>query len=149
MFDISNSMERIVSLGEYLKMKLAEYRLSNRDVAANSQNGVSSTTINELSNGKGGSPSVGTLQAIARGFKRGVGFEEELFRVARGLPINPEDATYTKDEAKLLSRWERLDVEQRKAVLRFMNFQLLETVKGTDEFTDEEIRTVMDADAEV
>lgn len=142
-------MERIISLAEYLQMKMDEYGLKIRHIAGNTHGDISSTTVHGLLNGTTENPGVKSLQAVARGFKRGVGFEEELFRVARGLPVDPENAPYTKDEAKLLSRWERLDEDQRKAVLRFMNFQLLETAKGTDEFTDEEIRTVMDADAEV
>ena len=128
---------------------MAEFRLSTRALANATHGDVAYTTINELSNDKGGSPSVSTLQAIARGFKRGPEIEEELFRVARGLPVDPENAPYRTDQAKLLYRWEQLGTEHRKAVLRFMKFQLLEIEKGTDDFTEEEIGFVLDENTEV
>jgi hypothetical protein len=121
-------MERKVTLGEYLERRMAENDLNPRLISANSQNQVAHTTIYDLSKNKGGSPSISTLQAIAKGFKK-PGIEEEIFRVARGLVVDLDNPSYEQEDVKLLALWKELPDPQRKTILRFMEFQLQEVAK--------------------
>lgn len=136
-------MDRILTLAEYLTKKLADLDTNPRRVAENSEGAVSATTIYDLSNDRGGSPSVETLKGIVKGFRRPE-IEEELFRVARGLPTDPENAPYDDPEYLLLTRFRSLNPRDRSEILDLMGFKFLQYSKGGDKtVTDEEIREVV------
>jgi hypothetical protein len=136
-------MDRILTLAEYLTKKLVENDTNPRRVAENSEGAISATTIYDLSNDRGGSPSVETLKGIVKGFRKPE-IEEELFRVARGLPTDPENAPYNEPEYLLLMRFRSLNKKDKAEILELMGFKFLQYSKGGDKtVTDEEIQQVV------
>ncbi len=139
-------MDRILTLAEYLTMKMAEYKTSPGAVERNSEGApggkVSKTTVYDLANDRAGSPSVNTLKAIVYGLKHPE-IEEELFRVARGLPIDPENSPYNQPEHLLLLRFRQLRARDKTEILDLMDFKYLQySKKGDKSVTEEDIKMV-------
>ena len=76
-------------LSRYVRRILAEKRLSFRDVQRDSGGGITQGYVGAIVNGRYVNPSVEKLKALARGIGES---EETLFRVARGLSPDAEDA---------------------------------------------------------
>jgi transcriptional regulator with XRE-family HTH domain len=75
-------------LAAYVQRVMREKNLSFRDVAAGSLGRISHTTVNDIANGNRANVHSETLVALAKGL--GV-LENEVFRVARGLPVESPD----------------------------------------------------------
>src|SRR5215475_2675443 len=91
-----------IKLGDYIREVTDRKDLSDREVARRSRSGITPSYIGNIKNGRVDNPSVKKLQALARGL--GVP-EDELFRVARGLPI---DKVANPVESDLLEKFKRL-----------------------------------------
>lgn len=116
-------------LSKHIQSLMKEKGLSTYDVARNSKHSVSAATITKILNSEIQSSSIGTLKGIAKGL--GI-TEDEIFRVARGLPPRPEsrfefyaeafdgqelsDSDWIEIEARIL-----FDVEQKKKAIKNEN----------------------------
>lgn len=72
------------TLSQYVARVMREKDLSALDVEARSGNDISDIYVTNIERGIASNPSISKLQGLAKGL--GVD-EDELFRVARGLPI--------------------------------------------------------------
>ena len=85
------------SLSEFVRRILVEKGLSTYDVQKASGNRVSAATVTKIMNGDIRSSSIETLSGLAKGL--GIP-EDQLFRVARGLPADiPNDRREVLAEA--------------------------------------------------
>jgi transcriptional regulator with XRE-family HTH domain len=73
----------VESLSQYVSRTMSEKRLGYEDVSRMSGSGITESYVRSITRGAANNPSVRKLQALASGL--GVP-EEEIFRVARGLP---------------------------------------------------------------
>jgi len=103
-------------LGDYIREVTDRKDLSDREVARRSRSGITPSYIGNIKNGRVDNPSVKKLQALARGL--GVP-EDELFRVARGLPI---DKVANPVESDLLEKFKRLSPERQQEILKLLDF---------------------------
>jgi transcriptional regulator with XRE-family HTH domain len=76
-------------LSRYVRRILAEKRLSFRDVQRDSRGGITQGYVGAIVNGRYVNPSVEKLKALALGLGES---EEKVFRVARGLSPDSEEA---------------------------------------------------------
>jgi transcriptional regulator with XRE-family HTH domain len=96
---------------------MAEKGLSTRQVAKNCRHQVTSSYVGKITSGDSKNLTVEKLQGLALGL--GVA-EEEIFRVARGLPIDP-NAEYNSEDNKMLAIFRRLKPARRREVVAFAN----------------------------
>lgn len=109
---------KMVKLSDYIRSVMAEKSLSLSDVQKRSRGKISFGYVNDLVNEKSLNPTVAKLQALALGL--GVP-EETIFRIARGLPIEPEEnATH----AQLIETFKRLSPNRQNDALKMI--ELLE-----------------------
>ena len=80
------------TLGEYIKRVLKESGLKPEEVKKASGGRITEGYVRSIMTGRANNPSIKKLQALAHGL--GVS-EEEIFRVARGLPL---DGSGSSDE---------------------------------------------------
>lgn len=80
-------MAKIESLGTYVSRIMQEKHLTNIDVQERSGRQIADSYISNITKNKADNPSVKKLQALARGLGAD---EDEIFRVARGLPIRSD-----------------------------------------------------------
>jgi transcriptional regulator with XRE-family HTH domain len=76
------------TLRDYVRRVRSEKNLSTGDVQARSLNAISDAYVSQIENGVAKNPSPEKLIALAKGL--GV-VEDEVFRVARGLPPESDD----------------------------------------------------------
>lgn len=99
-----------MTLGEYVSRIVSEKDLSYRAISKVTKGRISPSYMGKIISGDIQSPSIESLQALAKGL--GVA-EEEIFRVARGLPIDPK-AEYNSAESKLLRNYRECSREHQK-----------------------------------
>jgi transcriptional regulator with XRE-family HTH domain len=112
-----HAMESLITLSEYVRQVMSEKGLTHRQVVINSRGGLSPTYVNDIVQGKISSPTVYKLQLLAKGL--GV-VEEEIFRVARGMPMGPENEAYNDPEAQLLRMYRQMPDYSQSALLRIL-----------------------------
>lgn len=116
-----------MKLSEYVRSIVAEKNLSLSDVQKRSRGAISFGYVNDLINEKSINPSIRKLQALALGL--GVS-EEDLFRVARGLPIEKTDNPV---EVALVEKFKRLPPAKQEEVLMMLDF--FDSYSGQSGFT--------------
>jgi transcriptional regulator with XRE-family HTH domain len=107
---------KMIKLSDYVRDVVNRKGFSSIDVQKRSKGQISFGYVNDIINEKTMNPSVKKLQALALGL--GVP-EDELFRVARGLPIEP---AANPVEAELIEKFNRLPDARRHEVLRLLDF---------------------------
>lgn len=107
---------KMIKLSEYVRDVVNKKGLSSGDVQKRSRNKISFGYVNDIINERTTNPSVEKLQALALGL--GVP-EDELFRVARGLPI---EEVKNPVESDLLEKFNRLPRERQQEILKLLDF---------------------------
>lgn len=97
------------SLSDFVRSALREKGLTPNDVHLRSRGAISGGYVSDILNQKTINPSVMKLQALAVGL--GVP-EEQLFRVARGLPVKAEQ---NPTREKLIEFLDRIDLDKQQA----------------------------------
>ena len=92
------------TLAQYVTRTIKEKGLKHHEVKENSGGRITDGYVRGIMTGSASNPSVKKLQALARGLNVD---EDEIFRVARGLPIQSktkyeEDETHVRTIALLL-----------------------------------------------
>jgi transcriptional regulator with XRE-family HTH domain len=105
-----------IKLRDYVREVASQKNLSDREIEKRSRKGITASYIGDIKNGQVDNPSVKKLQALARGL--GVS-EDEIFRVARGVPIEEADNPV---ESQLLEKFGRLSGERQQEILKLLDF---------------------------
>jgi transcriptional regulator with XRE-family HTH domain len=114
----------MIKLSEYVRDIVSKKGLSSSEVQKRSRNKISFGYVNDIINERTTNPSVEKLQALAQGL--GVP-EEDIFRVARGLPIEDvEDPT----ETALVTKFHRLSEGRQQEILKLLDFYELLELNG-------------------
>lgn len=86
-------MVRQEMLADFIREKMKEQNLSSYDVARRSKGRITAGTVLKILNQDVRSSSIETIQALAVGLNVP---EEDLLRIARGLPIDKDDTIYQR-----------------------------------------------------
>jgi transcriptional regulator with XRE-family HTH domain len=124
------------TLGQYVKRVMDEKGFGLKDVEMMSDGAITDAYVANIVNGAASNPSVDKLKALAVGLRVD---EDELFRVARGLPADrsvpakPADPSHTRmilrlmekvaispRLTKILQELVRLSAEDQEAVQKFI-----------------------------
>jgi transcriptional regulator with XRE-family HTH domain len=142
---------KLFTLSEYVRMIKDKKDLSAQAIADRANKvckplkEFKAQYVNDLINNEFGQPTIAKLQELAAGL--GVP-EEEIFLVARGLPISPENAPYNKPEAKLLRWWRRLTETQQETVIDVIRALVGKNLKGSSSLTDQDIEKYINEEGE-
>jgi transcriptional regulator with XRE-family HTH domain len=109
-------MAKVIQLGDYIREVAFRKNLSDREVARRSRGEIAASYVGDIKKGEATNPTVEKLQALARGLGCS---EDELFRVARGLPIEDVDDPV---ETELLEKFKRLSPERQHDILKLLDF---------------------------
>lgn len=107
---------KMINLSDYVRQTVSRKGLSSNEVQKRSRHGISFGYVNDILNGRTVNVSVDKLKALALGL--GVS-EDELFRVARGLPIEPAEDPM---EAELITRFQHLSSRRKLEMLQLFEF---------------------------
>lgn len=110
------TVAKMTKLSEYVRDVVSRKGLSSSEVQKRSRNQISFGYVNDIINERTTNPSVEKLQALARGL--GVP-EDDLFRVARGLPI---EEVANPIEVDLVEKFKRLSKERQDEILALLDF---------------------------
>lgn len=110
-------MNRQEGLDKYVRRILKEKGLSLSDVEHRSRGGISDSHISNIASGNFGSLTIGKLKALARGL--GVP-EDEIFAVARGVPLEDTREFQSSKFATLFHKYKELPAEDKKEVLTLL-----------------------------
>lgn len=85
--DRPNKHSKIETLSRYVKRILDEKQMTMKNVQERSEGGIADAYVGSIVNGVAKNPSVDKLKALAVGLDEP---EDDVFRVARGLPLDYE-----------------------------------------------------------
>jgi transcriptional regulator with XRE-family HTH domain len=120
----------MIKLSAYVRKIAHEKGLSASDIQKRARGKISFGYVNDIINERTTNPSVEKLQALALGL--GVP-EEDIFRVARRLPI---ESIANPLEAEIVEKFMRLRPGRRREALAYLD--LLDALDAGIEIVDEE-----------
>jgi transcriptional regulator with XRE-family HTH domain len=133
---------KIKPLSDYVREVIEQKNLSGGKIEKRTRKAITASYINDIKNGASVNPSVKKLQELARGL--GVS-EDEIFRVARGLPIEEVDNPV---EAELLTKFNYLTPHRQQEILKLIDFYYSADLDADEAEIVEDYETMEEPEAE-